>query len=295
MSAPPIRPEGPLPETVQEKYLDAGGVRFRYLVSASSPPGAPTVLLLHGFGARSEIWLPTFSDLAPRRIIAPDLPCHGKSGMLPGKARPIGAYRQAMTAFLDAIGPGPVSILGSSLGGALAGMMALDRPQRVDKLVLLGASGLTPKLPGKTVRLYLPYIIPAYLFAPSPRAFRSFLRKGVFYDPKWVDDNWSQYLSDEWKPRAKRSSYLATANAMTHPDASIASDLGRIACPTLLLWGKQDAHFDCNVNQAAGQKIPRSQFQSFESCGHLPMIEQHREATDAVLRFLSAPAQPPAQ
>ncbi|MDE1821987.1 MAG: alpha/beta fold hydrolase [Euryarchaeota archaeon] len=297
MPAPPIRPEGPLPATVAEKFIEAGGVRFRYLIS--KPAGRPedgAVLLLHGFGARSEIWLPTFADLAPRTVIALDLPCHGKSGMLPGKDRRIGSYRSAMDAFVDALPFQRLTVLGSSLGGALGAMLALDRPLRIERLVLLGASGLTPKLPGKTVRLYLPYILPAYLFAPTPRAFASFLRKGVFHDPRWVDENWTHYLSDEWKSRPRRSSYLATASAMTKPDASVAADLERISCPTLLLWGREDAHFDWKDGEAASKKMPQARFICYEGCGHLPMIEKARETTSDLQRFLGeGPAASPSR
>lgn len=208
--------------------------------------------------------------------------------MLPGKGRSIGDYRKAVVALLDAWGSGPVDVVGSSLGGALGAMAALDRPERVRRLVLAAASGLTPTLPGGTVRLYLPLVLGSYFLAPSPRSFRSFLRKGVFHDPSLVTDDWAGYLSDEWRPRPRRSSYLATANAMRRPEATTAGDLGRLAAPTLLLWGRQDAHFPWSDGESASRRIPKGRFVVYENCGHLPLVEKFSEAFAATLQFLDA-------
>jgi pimeloyl-ACP methyl ester carboxylesterase len=286
-----IRPEGPLPAGVSEERVEAGGISFRQLVAGPAPvagaPGPGPVVLLHGFGARADLWVPLLRRLSTsRRVIAPDLPCHGGSGQLPGKARTIGSFRQAMDAWLDAQKIPPVALVGSSLGGALATMMTLDRPARVDRLVLLAASGLTAKLPGRTVRLYFPYILRSYLVAPRAGTFRSFLAKGVFHDPRYIDEAWLAYLEREWKDGAKRSSYLATANSMRRPDASVAADLERVRCPTLVVWGKEDRHFDWKDGEAAARRIPGARFVAYDGCGHLPLIEQWRPCVAEVTGFL---------
>lgn len=293
MTPPSVPPTGPLPAGIVEQRVSAGGIDFRCLstqpLAGGKPAGGTPVLLLHGFGARAELWVPLLSKLSSSRlVIAPDLPCHGGSTSLPGKKRPIGEYRRALAAFLDQLGYPQVDVVGSSLGGALGAMLAVDRPLKVRRLVLLAASGLTPKLPSKTVNLYFPYVLRSYLVAPGPSTFRSFLGKGVFHDPKWIDEAWIRYLVAEWRPRPRRSSYLATANAMRRPDASVASELGKIGCPTLLLWGKQDAHFDWQENQAAAKAIAGSRFVPYEACGHLPMVEQFRAASNEVVQFLGA-------
>lgn len=293
MPGRPIPPNGPLPPGVVEQWVDAGGIRFRHL-TYEAPGGGPSssgppVVLLHGFGARADLWLP-FLVRAGRthRVLAVDLPSHGRSGTLPGKDRSLSSYRRALGAYLTALGAPKVSLVGSSMGGALSVMLALDQPERVARLVLLDASGLTPKLPGKTVRLYLPYVLRSYLVAPSRSTFRSFLRKGEFFDPKFIDEAWLSFLAQEWRDRARRASYLATANAMRWPDASVAADLPRVKAPTLVLWGRNDAHFDCQDNEAAAARIPGSRFVAYDRCGHLPMIERSREATAEVLSFLAA-------
>lgn len=278
----------PIPPGVQEKTVKAGDLSFRYLEAGPPGGGRGTILLLHGFGARSDLWLRVLKDLSGEwHMIAPDLPCHGSSSQLPGKLRTLPLYREALEKFVDDVLPPRFLILGSSLGGALAVMLALSRPQRVSRLVLLAASGLTPKLPGKTVRLYFPYILGAYLFAPSAGRLRSFLTKGVFHDPKFIDDRCIDALVPEWKDRARRSSLLATANSLRRPDASVAASLPKVACPTLAIWGQQDAHFDCHENEEAVKRIPGAAFVSFDACGHLPMVEKYPESLGRVKEFLA--------
>ncbi len=275
-----------LPTFVKEGQLETGGVKFRYLETQPAAAATRSVLLLHGFGARSELWIPLLKDL-PRdwQIVAPDFPGHGLSAQLPGKSRTIPDYHRALASFLEAKFPGKVSIVGSSMGGALAVMLALSHPDKVDRLVLAGASGLTPKLPSKTVRLYFPYILGTYFFAPSEAKFRSFLTKGVFHDPKYIEDRWLKVLAEEWKPRPRRMSYVATANGMRRPDASVTASLGKVKAPTLLLWGKNDAHFDCAENEAAAKAIPGSRFVSFDACGHLALTEKYRESLAELRTF----------
>src|SRR5438067_9498999 len=77
-------PVGPLPPGIEERFLEAGGVRFRYLSSAGRTSGAGSVspiFFLHGYPTWAEVWLPLAAALGPRRPwIAPDLPDHNRSG-----------------------------------------------------------------------------------------------------------------------------------------------------------------------------------------------------------------------
>src|SRR5437867_11294325 len=94
-------PGQPLPASVTERFLDAGGVRFRYLQGGATS-GFP-VLLLHGWPTWAEVWLRVAWVIGARHPwIAPDLPCQGLSSPLPGKDRTLTAYRQAIAAFVDA-------------------------------------------------------------------------------------------------------------------------------------------------------------------------------------------------
>lgn len=139
---------------MEERTIDVGGLRTRYLTSGSGPP----LVLLHGDGESAFDWSWTLPDLArTHRVYAPDLPGSG------GNAKPAADYSPAFlerfaASFLDAAGVGRATVVGSSLGGLVALGLALSEPSRVGALVLVAGSGL-----GRTVNLGLSsLVIPGY-------------------------------------------------------------------------------------------------------------------------------------
>src|SRR3989441_10001985 len=85
--------------------------------------------------------------------------------------------------------------------GTLAIMAVLDRPERGAKIVVLDAAGLTPKLPGRTARMYLPFLLPCFIRAPGPKSVRKLLTKAVFHDPRFADEVWGNGIVGGWKAR----------------------------------------------------------------------------------------------
>jgi pimeloyl-ACP methyl ester carboxylesterase len=200
----------------------------------------------------------------------------------------VSAYRKAITALFDALQLPKAVVIGSSLGGTLGIMLALDRPDRVDRLIVLDAAGLVPTIPKKTVRLYLPFVLPAYLRAPRPKNARRLLQTAVFHDPRLVEEAWVETIVEQWRPRARRSAFIATGNALRGPDASVAGDLERVRAPTLVLWGRQDPQFDWQIGEAAARRIPGARFVAIENCGHFPMVEKPVETATAISAFLAS-------
>ena len=277
----------PLPASVRERFLEAGGVRFRYLQGGITS-GLP-ILLLHGWPTWAEVWIPVAWVLGARHPwIAPDLPCQGQSSLLPGKARTLTAYRRAIAALIDALALPRFAVIGNSMGGTLAIMAALDRPERVAKVVVLDAAGLTPKLPGRTARMYLPFLLPCFVRAPDPKSVRNLLTKAVFHDPRFADEAWVNAIVAAWKPRERRKAYMATGFALRRRDASVAADLGRIRLPTMVLSGRHDVQFPWKSAEGAATRIPGSEFGAIEDAGHFPMVEKSRETAQRISKFLDS-------
>lgn len=291
LSSVPLKssPVGPLPPGVTERFLDTGGVKFRYLTNATATEGAGSpLLLIHGYPTWAEVWLPLLSALGTRRNwFAPDLPCHNRTSALPEKDRSISAYRKAIEAFFDALYLPKAVVVGSSLGGSLGAMLALDRPDHVERLILLDAAGLTPTLPKKTVRLYLPFVLPSYLRHPRATHVRRLLQRAVFHDPRFADEAWVNTIVEQWRPRPQRADFIATGNSLRRPDASVAAKLERVSVPTLLIWGRQDPQFDWQIGETAAHRIPGAKFAAIENCGHFPMVERSRETAQAISQFLA--------
>ena len=289
---PKTSPVGPLPPGILEQFVEAGGIRFRYLTNARGHAGGrreSTILFLHGYPTWAEVWLPLAGKLGGRwPWIAADLPSHNGSSQLAGNDRSVSAYRSAVRAFFDRMNPSKAIVIGSSLGGSLGIMLALDRPENVERLVVLDAAGLTPTLPKKAVRLYVPFVLPSYVRHPRPKHVRQLLQRAVFRDPRFVQEDWVTTIVEQWKPRARRSSFIATGNALRRPDASVAADLERLRARTLAVWGRQDPQFDWQIGEAAARRIPGATFTAIENCGHFPMVEKSEETAAIVSEFLDS-------
>src|SRR5256885_14920009 len=110
-------------------------------------------------------------------------------------------------------------LIGSSLGGTLGIMLALDRPDQVDRLIVLDAAGLTPTVPKKTVRLYAPFVPPAYPRHPPARNVRRLLERAGVHHPRDADEAWGGPVVGQWEAPAPRAALLAPGNGPRRPDA----------------------------------------------------------------------------
>jgi pimeloyl-ACP methyl ester carboxylesterase len=118
---------------VDQLSVDVGGVRLAY--QSSGPPDAPPLVLLHALGEDAADWAAVLPALArSRRAYALDLRGHGRSDW-PGDYS-LELMRADVLRFLDALGLGPVDLIGHSMGGIVAYLLAEDQPQRVSRLVL---------------------------------------------------------------------------------------------------------------------------------------------------------------
>src|SRR5215470_7189080 len=111
------------------------GLALHYVTAGRGP----AVVLLHGLGGFAESWRSTIEALAPRHtVVAIDLPGFGCSAK-PRGPYGLGYFAESVAGCLDALGLGSVSLVGHSLGGAIAVAFTLSRPARVDRLALIGA------------------------------------------------------------------------------------------------------------------------------------------------------------
>ncbi len=283
----PTTPLDRRPEEVREGFQEAGGLRLRYLEGGRGS-GLP-LLLLHGWPTWSEVWLPVARRLGsahPWRAL--DLPCQGGSDLLPGRSRTLPEYRAALRAAVDAAPWPRFGLVGNSMGGTLALMLALDRPERIASVAVLDAAGLTPKLPGRTARMYLPFLLPSLFAAPGPARVRRLLVRAVFHDPRFAEGAWTDAMVRGWADRPRRRALIATAFALRRPDASVAGVLERLRLPVLIASGRQDPQFPWPSAQAAAGRVPGARFELLDAAGHFPMVEQPDAVSAILSSFFSA-------
>ncbi|WP_197430155.1 alpha/beta fold hydrolase [Auraticoccus cholistanensis] len=120
-------------------------------VEESGPPAAPRMLLLHGGGVAGWMWRPAARRLATsHRVIVPDLPGHGRSAGEPYRSS---QHTVDAVAALLGSGAGPVAVVGFSLGGQLAVLLAAQHPGLVEQVVVVSAQARPMRFAGAALRL----------------------------------------------------------------------------------------------------------------------------------------------
>ena len=251
--------------------LAAGGAaREGGLHVAEWGDGEP-LLALHGFTGSCETWRP-FGDAWPgMRLLAPDLPGHGRSLAAPAT---IPATVEALLALLDARGLSRVALLGYSMGGRIALRLALQAPERISALIVESASpGMAdPAARGERVA--------------ADRALADRLeRDGIaaFVDhwqslPLWQ----SQKELPEQAQASLRAQRLANEPAGlarslraagTGVDAPVLEALVDLPCPALFIAGALDARY-CDHASAMAARAPRGRAARIAQAGHAAHLEQ---------------------
>ena len=265
-------------------YLDAGGVRTRYLHAGD--PHNPTLVLLHGSGGHAEAYVRNLQAHAEHfSTWSIDMLGHGYTDK-PGHDLEIAHYVEHLVAFLDAIGAERADISGESLGGWVAARIAVDHPERVRRLVLntAGGSQADPEVMKRIVSL-------------SMAAAEDPTWKTVQARIKWLMADKSKDYDDivASRQRVYRQPGFVSAmkDIMALQDPQIRArnllgpdEYGAITAPTLVLWTSDDPTADVDEGRRIASMIPGARFEVMPGCGHWPQYEDPKTFDRLHLDFL---------
>lgn len=234
--------------------LVAVGRRELFVTEAGE--GAP-VVLLHGGGpgaTGASNYARNIEALAERfRVIVPDMPGYGASSKDLDFSDPFGDLALAIRGLLDALDIEKAHLVGNSYGGAAALRLALDRPDRVDRMILMGPGGIgtTRALPTAGLNCLLGYYGGD---GPSRDKLESFIRDYLVYDAgsvpdELVDLRYAASIQPEVvaSPPLRRPSGPTTLRTLWRMDLTRDPRLARCEVPTLVVWGVDD-----KVNRPSG-------------------------------------------
>lgn len=275
---------------MKETYLTSTGLRLRALEAGEGP----LVVLLHGLGDCAEVWDLNLEPLAAAgyRAVALDLPGHGLSDKPVDRA----VYRPSfIVPFLDGVlaslGAERAALVGSSLGGLVAGLYAVERPERVGALVLDGAPGL-----GRDIALFLRLV--AYLPLWSARLVRlsrvalaAALRSIVVRKDAVTPELLEVYYRYRCLPGATEAFFLVTKAGLTlaglRRELVLLPRLRETKVPVCIIAGRQDLVVPAHHAETARAALPEAQVIIFEACGHWPHREYAERFNETVTAFLA--------
>ena len=262
------------------RYLQVEGTTIRYIDAGHGIP----VVLLHGLGASMYAWRKNLAPItaAGFRVIAFDNRGFGFSDKPPGPYDNA-AYARLAIALMDSLQLSDAVLVGHSLGGAIAAEAAIEYPQRVRGLVLIGSAGLGAREPLLFRVARWPVIGPA-LLAFRGRGLTARLLKSTYADPtKVTEADVDQYYAPVAEPEYGRA--LRGVLRQFRFDG-LGGRLERIATPTLVLWGEEDRWIPLGVGRALARGISRSAFLSVPHAGHSTQEEAPDEVNRLLLKFL---------
>jgi len=253
-------------------------------ISAAEAGSGPALLAVHGLGGSKASFLPTIGALADSyRVIAVDLPGFGDS-VKPLRA-PFDApyFASVMAEVLDAAGVDRAHVVGNSMGGRIGIEMALTRPDRVDKLVLLSPAmaWLRPRRWAPIVRLLRPEL------SMVPLPVEPIVRR-MFPADGWAAAGMDEFLRAYKTSRGRHAFNAAARNIYLdepHGDDGMWSRLAGIQHESLFIWGRKDTLVPIKFMKHVERTLPAAQHVELE-CGHVPQVERPRETHDAIRAFL---------
>jgi pimeloyl-ACP methyl ester carboxylesterase len=253
------------------------GVRIAWERRGSGRP----VLLIHGLGYARWGWEPVLEGLAQNNeLILFDNRGIGESDAPDGPYSARGLAEDAV-AVLDSAELERADVLGTSLGGMVALQLALDFPDRVDRLVLActtpGGTASAP-MPERTVRL-----MAEAQGLPPEVALRRFVENafGATADAALVDRIMEHRLATAQSPKAWGAQAAAGAAF------DVADRIHEIHAPTLVLTGDDDAVVDPANSRLLAATIPGARLEVFPGAGHLFFWEQPERFVQLVREFLA--------
>lgn len=273
------------------RELRIDGRRVNVLDAGEGEP----ILFVHGHSACWQHWLeqlPRF--MAANRVIAVDLPGFGRSEMPEEVSMP--AYGRALDRVCDELGVDAACVVGSSMGGFAAAELAISFPQRVERLVLIGAAGMSGRYVGLPTEL---------IRNPGGVALGR-----VLFGLGGVPDAQARGLARRPRGRKLALGWVCTRAELLHPALvyEILSGAGGpaaapaavalasydfrdrvpdIACPTLIVWGDRDHLVPVACADLYADTIPDSRAVIYAGTGHLPMIERPARFNADLAAFLA--------
>lgn len=257
--------------------LSLGGESDRQ-VSLVKGSGQP-LLFLHGVGNQGSSWFevaPAFSGSF--RVVVPDLPGHGESAPANGDLPMATIVGGAERLLLEVTADRKAIVVGNSMGAWIATLLALQHPDRVERIVLVNGGAL-PGDPGS------PSLLPQN--REQAAALMSLLRDpGAPPLPDWLLDDLVRRAPTGPTARLTRDLPGLIANLLI-------GRLGEVQTPADLLWGASDRLMKVSYAERMLAELPAARLTLLERCGHIPQLECAPAFVAALEKLLAGPPPSP--
>ena len=271
-------------ETSQFIVLDDGS---RVHVRDQGNKNGPALVLVHGSNASLHTWEPWVSLLADDfRIVTLDLPGHGLTGRVPGDDYTIANMVETVAAVTSELGIAKFHLAGNSMGGNVSWRFAIKYPERVDRLILVDASGYPRK--GDASGIFKLIQTPVFGHMIKVVGDADIIRQNL-HSAMAVHDVITDEMVQRYHELALREgSRTATHIRLNRPRSNeqYIEKIKSLPHKTLILWGQKDTWTPLEWAHRFDEDIPDSTLKIYLGVGHIPMEEVAEASAEDVRVFL---------
>ncbi|MBV1894216.1 MAG: alpha/beta fold hydrolase [Ilumatobacteraceae bacterium] len=270
------------PEVNTSKFVKANDITLHYN-EIGDPAGEP-VVWIHGGGPGATA-LSNFSrnmaGMSKYRNLLFDMPQYGQSDKPVIKDPRLAFNASHVISALDNLGVEKAHFVGNSMGGGTSAKVAMEAPEKVDRLVLMGAAGVFPEgmeMP-KGIGLLMSYFQPG---GASPEKMGELIRTFVYDSSVLTEELIQSRYEASIDPEILAAREASEAMALE----DITEGLGRIQSKTLLLWGRDDLFVPLESGLTYEREIPDARLFVVPNCGHWVQWEHVDLFNSLVEQFL---------
>ena len=271
-----------LTEESTSKYVQAGDIRMHYNEAGTGD----VVICIHGGGPGASGWSNFNTNIGALsehfRVLLTDMPGYGKSDPVTMKEPRAVYHAKAYKAFVDALGIEKATFVGNSMGGATSLKFAVEYPDRVNRLILMGAAGagtsLFAPMPSEGIKVL------NEVFRNPTRDTLSKLIKLFVYDSSFLTE---ELLEQRLKAILDHPEHIEARLNSTPEMVDLSGDLKKVQAKTLLVWGRDDRFTPLDHSLKFLWSLPDAQLHIFAKCGHWAQVEKAEEFNRLVIDFLT--------
>jgi len=232
----------------------------------------PPVILIHGAGSNHSVWPAEIRRMPGQRVLAVDLPGHGKTGGFGMQS--IRAYASHMIDFLAELGLYQAVFVGHSMGGAIALELAVNYPAHVAGLGLIATGAYMGVDPLFLENLSNPVTVPSALSSLRQRAFGPNASAGLIERcVKSIKETRASVLYGDWRACA---------------DFDLREKVSLVEAPAWIITGNEDKLIPIAYANFLAGRLPASRLQIVPGAGHMVLLEEAARVTEGLQQFLTA-------
>jgi pimeloyl-ACP methyl ester carboxylesterase len=281
---------------LSHRLVEIAGVDTYVAEGGEGPP----VLLIHGYADTADGWRRVVPGLMKdHRVVAIDMPPFGRSGT-PPKGKLLDFYAEFFPTLLDELELATTTIIGHSLGGAVSLRLAIENPDRVERLGLVAPAGLGSAPPWWWHALTARPLWQGALSIPSPLTtplvrlgLRTFLELRLFDNPRRLNEEIAHLVQMHGSGRDLKKLLAAGHACIDSYTGRLLEESSALEIPLWMLWGRGDGLVPSMHARAFERAHPDAKVHVLDDCGHYPHMELPTRFNTLLRRWLDETAPAP--